>query len=102
MIQRSGDSPILQNQEQEPDQKKVLPDSGLLLTPKLLFKQKLLTHLFQQDHLLSEENVNDILMEYIFGKLSISCVIHRKNPKDGTKIQLNLFLSPEGESHLLF
>ena len=84
MIQRSGKSPILQNQEQKPDQqKKVLPDSGAPVSAKV--------YLFPQDHLLSEESVDEILMEYIFGN------VIGQNPKDGTKIQLNLSLSPEGD-----
>ena len=95
MIQRSGKSPNLQNQEQKPDQqKKVLLDSGAPVTAGAPVSAEV--YLFPQDHLLCEESVDEILMEYIFG------IVIGKNTKDGTKIQLNLFLSPEGESHLLF
>ena len=48
-------------------------------------------YLIPQDHLLSEESVDEILMEYIFG------IVIGKNTKDGTKIQLNLSLSTEGD-----
>ena len=90
VIQRSGKSPILQNQEQKPDQqKKVLPDSGAPVTAGAPVSAKV--YLFPQDHLLSEESVDEILMEYIFGN------VIGQNPKDGTKIQLNLSLSPEGD-----
>ena len=41
--------------------------------------------------MLCEESVDEILMEYIFGN------VIGQNPKDGTKIQLNLSLSPEGD-----
>ena len=88
MIQRSGKSPILQNQEQKPDQqKKVLLDSGAPVTAGAPVSAEV--YLFPQDHLLSEESVDEILMEYIFG------IVIGKNTKDGTKIQLNL--SPEGD-----
>ena len=88
MIQRSGKSPILQNQEQKPDQqKKVLLDSGAPVTAGAPVSAEV--YLFPQDHLLCEESVDEILMEYIFG------IVIGKNTKDGTKIQLNL--SPEGD-----
>ena len=90
VIQRSGKSPILQNQEQKPDQqKKVLLDSGAPVTAGSPVSAEV--YLFPQDHLLSEESVDEILMEYIFGN------VIGQNPKDGTKIQLNLSLSPEGD-----